>query len=67
MSEEKVTAKTYWVWTDQAAAKNPSRSVPGVPIWPHYLTDAPKTWLDEGLIIDAEDFVEEGQMSIFDY
>ena len=67
MSGEKVTAQTYWVWTDVAAAKNPSRSVSGVPVWPHYQKDAPKEWLNQGLIIDASEYVEEGQTTIFDF
>ncbi|OMF17223.1 hypothetical protein BK131_04460 [Paenibacillus amylolyticus] len=67
MDEIKVKAKTHWVWTYRAAEKNPSRSTPGVPIWPHYLEDAPKSWVDEGLIMDSEDFIKEGQTTIFDF
>lgn len=63
----KVTAKTTWVWTDLAEQKNPNHSRSGDPIWPHFQKDAPKEWLDHGLIMDASDIVREGQMSIFDY
>lgn len=67
MSEEKVTAKTKWVWTKLAEERNPNRSRAGVPIWHHYQEDAPKDWLDKGLIIDEEDFEKEGQTTIFDF
>jgi hypothetical protein len=67
MHEIKVTAKTKWVWTELAEQKNPNHSRAGDPIWHHYQTEAPKQWLDDGLIIDAENFVKEGQTTIFDY
>lgn len=67
MDKEKVTAKTTWVWTDKAEQLNPNHSRSGDPIWHHFQKDAPKDWLDQGLIIDASDVVKEGQMSIFDY
>lgn len=67
MVEEKVTAKTKWVWTKEAEKMNPTRSRAGVLIWHHYQEEAPKLWLDKGLIIDEEDYEEEGQTTIFDF
>lgn len=67
MHEVKVSAKSVWVWTDLAQQKNPNHSRAGMPVWHHYQTVAPKKWLDDGLIIDAEDFVKEGQTTIFDF
>jgi hypothetical protein len=67
MGEEKVTAKTIWVWTEHAEKLNPNRSRAGVPIWHHYQEEAPKDWLEKGLIIDSEDFIKEGQTTIFDF
>jgi len=63
---ETVTAKTFWVWTDKAATKNPAYSRSGEPIWEDNRYEAPKQWLTDGLIQDAEDVDKEGQMSIFD-
>ena len=62
-----VKAQSHWVWTDKAEKQNPQRSRAGEPIWPHYLTEAPKFMLDDGLICDANDFVKEGQTTIFDF
>ncbi|WP_145333329.1 hypothetical protein [Paenibacillus xylanexedens] len=67
MDEIKVKAKTKWVWTELAQRKNPNHSRAGDPIWPHFQTEAPKQWLDDGLIQDETEVVKEGQMSIFDY
>ena len=62
-----VKAQTMWVWTKKAEEQNPQRARAGEPIWPHYLTEAPKFMLDDGLICDSGDYVKEGQTSIFDY
>ncbi|GAB6990873.1 hypothetical protein [Paenibacillus pini] len=62
-----VKAKTYWVWTDKAEAKNPARTRSGEQVWIQHLYEAPQWLLDEGLIQDAEEVDKEGQMSIFDY
>ncbi|MFK0524773.1 hypothetical protein ACINKY_21470 [Paenibacillus illinoisensis] len=67
MDIEKVTANTKWVWTEHAEKLNPNRSRAGELVWYQYEENAPKDWLDKGLIIDAKDFKKEGQMSIFDY
>ncbi|OPG98639.1 hypothetical protein B2I21_09880 [Chryseobacterium mucoviscidosis] len=67
MSNDKVTACTHWVWTEMAAAKNPTYSRVGEPIWPHFKITAPKEWLDEGLIQDASDVELEGQTTIDDF
>ncbi|MFJ2042222.1 hypothetical protein ACIOBL_01390 [Paenibacillus taichungensis] len=67
MSEEKVTAKTIWVWTEQAEKLNPNHSRAGVPIWYQHQKEARKEWLDKGIIIDAEDFNKEGQTTIDDF
>ncbi|OAB46558.1 hypothetical protein [Paenibacillus antarcticus] len=61
-----VTAKTFWVWTDKAAAKNPAYSRSGEPVWEKDLYNAPQWMIDQGLIQDAGDVDKEGQMSIFD-
>ncbi|OAB25254.1 hypothetical protein PMSD_25930 [Paenibacillus macquariensis subsp. defensor] len=63
---ETVTAKTFWVWTDKAEAKNPAFNRSGEPIWDDSRYVAPKQWLTDGLIQDAGDVDKEGQMSIFD-
>ena len=61
-----VKAKTFWVWTDKAEAKNPAYNRSGEPIWDDKRYEAPEQWLTDGLIQDAEDVDKEGQMSIFD-
>ncbi|OAB48480.1 hypothetical protein [Paenibacillus antarcticus] len=63
---ETVKAKTFWVWTDKAEAKNPARSRSGEPIWEDKRYEAPQWMIDQGLIQDAGDVDKEGQMSIFD-
>lgn len=63
----KVVAKTYWVWTDKAQAADPKRHVAGQEVWPHYAIEAPKQWLDDGLIVDSSEYVAEGQTDIFDF
>lgn len=67
MGVQTVKARTKWVWTEKAEAKNPNHSRAGDPIWPHYQQEAPKEWLDDGLIQDQEDVIKEGQATIFDY
>ncbi|MBP1907098.1 rhamnogalacturonyl hydrolase YesR [Paenibacillus turicensis] len=64
---ETVKAKSYWVWTEKAEQLNPNHSRAGEAIWYHHKTEAPKAWLDEGLIIDSSKFVKEGQTDIFDF
>lgn len=62
----KAQAQTHWVWTEKAEKENPQRSRAGQMIWPHYSKEAPKEWLDKGLIIDKSDYAEEGQVELFD-
>lgn len=62
----KVQAQSYWVWTEKAEKENPQRSKAGQMIWPHYAKEAPKEWLDKGLIVDKSDYAEEGQVELFD-
>jgi hypothetical protein len=64
-SGPRVTAKTFWVWTETAAAANPCR-IPGVPVdqqFSNYGTSAPASWMEKNYIIDAEDY--EGQVDLF--
>lgn len=61
-----VSAKTYWVWTQKAEKENPQRSRAGQMIWPHYAHEAPREWLDKGLIVDKSEYEEEGQVELFD-
>lgn len=67
MSNDMVTARTQWAWTEKAESENPTRSRAGEPIWPQYQKNAPKDWLDRGLIQDASEVVIEGQASLDDY
>lgn len=67
MTPNTVTAHSHWVWTHTAEQQNPQRSKAGDPIWPHYLTEAPKKWLDDGLIMDSTEFVKDGQADIFEF
>ncbi|WP_051289630.1 hypothetical protein [Paenibacillus massiliensis] len=67
MSNETVKAKTHWVWTAKAERENPQRSVEGREVWSHYLQNAPKRWLDDGLIQDASEYEGKGQADLFDY
>lgn len=62
----KVQAQSHWVWTEKAEKENPQRSKAGQMIWPHYSKEAPKEWLDKGLIVDKTDYAEEGQVELFD-
>ncbi|PPQ49102.1 hypothetical protein C5G87_06925 [Paenibacillus peoriae] len=62
-----VKAKSYWVWTQKAEAKNPARTKAGDQIWMERLYEAPQWMIDEGLIQDAEDAPQEGQTNIFDF
>ncbi|WP_068505736.1 hypothetical protein [Paenibacillus kribbensis] len=66
-NNDKVTAKTCWVWTQKAEKTNPSRSIEGEPIWPHYQQQAPRKWLEDGLIQDSSEFAGSGQADLFDY
>lgn len=61
-----VSAKTHWVWTQKAEKENPQRSRAGEMIWPHYSKEAPEEWLQDGLIIDKSEYLEEGQVELFD-
>ncbi|MNJ66735.1 hypothetical protein D3C77_628350 [compost metagenome] len=61
-----VSAETYWVWTEKAEKENPQRSRAGQMIWPHYSKEAPAAWLEQGLIVDKSEYVEEGQVELFD-
>ena len=67
MTPNTVTAQTYWVWSQKAQEQNPQRSKAGDPIWPHYLKEAPAEWLKDELICDSQDYVSEGQTTIFDF
>lgn len=63
-----VKAKTYWVWTELAARKNPARARAGEPIWSHQMYEAPRFMLKDGLIIDSSEVdLTEKQANIFDY
>ncbi|MEK5058630.1 hypothetical protein BK126_03045 [Paenibacillus sp. FSL H7-0326] len=66
MQNNTVKAKTYWTWTKLAEAKNPTRSIAGKEIWPHYRTEAPAKWLEDGLIQDASEVEKDGQVDLFD-
>jgi hypothetical protein len=48
----RVTAKTYWVWTEKAQAKKPCRKA-GEPIWEYYRQGAPVSWVEKGYVKDA--------------
>ncbi|WP_110931060.1 hypothetical protein [Paenibacillus bouchesdurhonensis] len=62
----KISAKSYWVWTEKAEKENPQRSRAGEMIWPHYAKEAPKEWLEQGLIVDKSEYAAEGQVELFD-
>lgn len=64
--EQKVKAQSYWVWTDKAEKADPKRHKAGVRIWEHFAIEAPKQWLDDGLIVDRSEYVAEGQADLFD-
>ncbi|MDN4085948.1 hypothetical protein [Paenibacillus polymyxa] len=66
VNNDKVTAATHWVWTAKAERHNGTRSVEGQAIWPHYLHEAPRKWLDEGLIQDSTEYVDPGQVDLFE-
>lgn len=62
-----VKAKSKWVWTMTAQEIDPKR-IPGRPItdlYPSYGEEAPKTLLERGYIVDADEY--EGQTDLFDY
>lgn len=61
-SPNTVKAQTHWVWTAKAEKENPQRSKAGVPIWPHYMYEAPGKWLEDGIIIDSSEFQRSGQL-----
>ncbi|MCF2717857.1 hypothetical protein LWE69_11770 [Paenibacillus sp. UKAQ_18] len=65
-NNDKVTAPTQWVWTARAEKINPNRSIEGKPIWPHYQQQAPRKWLEDGLIQDSTDFAGKGQMDLYE-
>ncbi|MNP85931.1 hypothetical protein D3C76_1858830 [compost metagenome] len=62
----KATARTHWVCTVKAQEADPKRHRAGERVWEHYAKEAPRKWLDDGLIIDSSEYVREGQMEIFD-
>lgn len=66
-NQVKVTAQTHWVWTDKAQKLEPKRHKAGEMVWPHDAKEAPKRWLDDGLICDSTKYVKVGQATIFDY
>lgn len=66
MSSNTVKAKTHWVWTKHAESKNPTRSIAGKEVWPHYKHEAPQWMLDQGLIQDASEVEKDGQMDLFE-
>lgn len=66
-SPNTVKAKTFWVWSEKAAQKNPSHSKAGEPIWYHRMYEAPAKWLEDGLIIDSSEFKKTGQADLFEY
>ncbi|MFD1179228.1 hypothetical protein ACFQ3W_23445 [Paenibacillus puldeungensis] len=63
----KVKAKSFWVWTQKSEDADPKHHKAGVRVWEHYAIEAPRRWLDDGLIIDKSDYQEEGQADLFDY
>ncbi|MFD1990078.1 hypothetical protein ACFSGI_08915 [Paenibacillus nicotianae] len=65
--QDKVKAKTYWVWTELAERKNPAYSRTGYPVWDTYLYEAPTFMLTDGLIADASEVDgNEGQVTMLD-
>lgn len=66
MSSNNVKAKSYWVWTKLAETKNPAHTRSGEPIWQDKLYEAPAKWLEDGLIQDASEVGNEGQLDLFD-
>lgn len=58
----KVDAKTYWVWTDKAAAADPNR-VAGSPLPRFYRKSAPRDWLLRRYIVDKTKYV--GQVDLY--
>jgi len=66
MTPDTVTAQRHWVWTPKAEEANPKRSRAGEMVWQEYSKEAPKKWLEDGLIVDKSEYVKEGQMEIYD-
>lgn len=64
---ETVKAQSYWVWTDKAQELNPNHSRAGEVIWYQHKTEAPRKWLEDGLIVDSTEFIKEGQTDLFDF
>ena len=62
-----VTAQSHWVWTLKAQEEEPKRHIAGEMVWPQYAKEAPRKWLEDGLILDSNDYVKEGQTEIFDF
>lgn len=67
MTHLTVTAKTEWVWTDKAEQQEPKRHRAGEAVWPHYVKDAPREWLEGGLIVDRSEYEPEGQTDLFEF
>ncbi len=67
--QETVTARTEWVWTQEAQRRNPSRQRAGEPVWPQWKTVIPKFNVDQGLVVDKSEFgdTKEGQADLFEY
>lgn len=65
--EQKAKAQMFWVWSEKAEKADPKRHRAGERIWEHYALEAPKQWLDDGLIVDSSEYVAEGQTDIFDF
>ncbi|WP_179014363.1 hypothetical protein [Paenibacillus sp. 79R4] len=64
---ELVTAQSHWVWSQKAQEIEPKRHRVGEMIWPQWSKEAPKKWLEDGLIVDKSEYVKEGQTEIFDF
>ncbi|RRJ62419.1 hypothetical protein EHV15_05235 [Paenibacillus oralis] len=65
--QAKVTASSYWVWTEKAEKADPKRHRAGERVWEHYALEAPQKWLDEGLIVDRSEYTAEGQADLFEF
>lgn len=65
--EQKVKAQSYWVWTEKAEKTEPKRHRAGERVWDHFAHEAPKQWLDDGLIVDRSEYTAEGQADLFEF
>lgn len=56
MSSEQVEAISQWVWTDEAVRRNLFQNIKaGTPVWENYKKRAPRRWLSEGIIREANE------------